>query len=93
MKRILAIVILAMAAPSLIFSQTAAQQAAPGNKAAGGQVVSEDLGIKLQNAASVAGLMLTTEVMISELPEPGKTDWQVLDRGTTSAVSCARNWR
>lgn len=34
MKRILAIVILAMAAPSLIFSQTAAQKAAPGNKAA-----------------------------------------------------------
>ena len=34
MKRILAIVILTMAAPSLIFSQTAAQQAAPGNKAA-----------------------------------------------------------
>jgi chaperonin GroEL len=26
----------------------------------------------LQNAASIAGLMLTTEVMISELPEPGK---------------------
>ena len=27
----------------------------------------------LQNAASIAGLMLTTEVMISELPELGKT--------------------
>jgi chaperonin GroEL len=26
----------------------------------------------LQNAASIAGLMLTTEVMISELPELGK---------------------
>jgi chaperonin GroEL len=26
----------------------------------------------LQIAASIAGLMLTTEVMISELPEPGK---------------------
>ena len=27
----------------------------------------------LQNAASIAGLMLTTEVMISEIPEQGKT--------------------
>jgi len=30
----------------------------------------------LQNAASIAGLMLTTEVMISELPEHGKTQAQ-----------------
>ena len=27
----------------------------------------------LQNAASIAGLMLTTEAMISDLPERGKT--------------------